>query len=164
MNRSQIFRYENSSRRLRPIGVRDRALVVLGFAGAFRRSELVGLIVEDCAFSKDGLTVTLRRSKTDQDGAGHKIGIPFGANRETCPVRNVQAWLELVDSSTGPLFRSLSRHGRLQPGRLSGVDVARIVKKLADRPDWMLRSTPGIHSGPGTLPVRPSLARRSARL
>src|ERR1700728_843303 len=58
------------------IGARDRALLLLGFAGAFRRSELVGLDIADCAFGKDGLTVTLRRSKTDQDGVGRKIGIP----------------------------------------------------------------------------------------
>jgi site-specific recombinase XerD len=70
------------------IGVRDCALILLGFAGAFRRSELVGLSVDDCAFGKDGLTVTLRRSKTDQAGAGRKIGIPYGSNPETCPVRN----------------------------------------------------------------------------
>jgi site-specific recombinase XerD len=60
------------------IGARDRALILLGFAGAFRRSELVGLDVDDCAFGKDGLTVTLRRSKTDQMGVGRKIGIPYG--------------------------------------------------------------------------------------
>src|SRR5262249_9433403 len=65
------------------IGLRDRALILLGFAGAFRRSELVGLEVEDCAFGKDGLTVTLRRSKTDQEGAGRRIGIPYGANPDT---------------------------------------------------------------------------------
>jgi site-specific recombinase XerC len=59
------------------IGARDRALILLGFAGAFRRSELVGLDLEDCAFGKDGLTVTLRRSKTDQQGVGRKIGIPY---------------------------------------------------------------------------------------
>jgi site-specific recombinase XerC len=76
------------------IGARDRALILLGFAGAFRRSELVGLDIADCAFGKDGLTVTLRRSKTDQDGAGRKIGIPYGSNPETCPVRTIQAWIE----------------------------------------------------------------------
>ena len=69
------------------IGLRDRALVLLGFAGAFRRSELVGLDVEDCAFGKDGLTVTLRRSKTDQMGFGRTVGIPYGSNPGTCPVR-----------------------------------------------------------------------------
>ena len=107
------------------IGARDRALILLGFAGAFRRSELVGLDVADCAFGKDGLTVTLRRSKTDQDGAGRKIGIPYGSNPDTCPVRTIQAWIEHAGIGAGPLFRSINRHGRVQPGRLSGIDVAR---------------------------------------
>ena len=115
------------------IGLRDRALILLGFAGAFRRSELVGLDLEDCAFGKDGLTVTLRRSKTDQQGQGRKIGIPYGSNPGTCPVRILQAWLEQAGVITGPLFLSLSRHRKIQPGRLSGIDVARVVKKLALR-------------------------------
>jgi site-specific recombinase XerD len=115
------------------IGARDRALVLLGFAGAFRRSELVGLDVEDCSFGKDGLTVTLRRSKVDQEAQGRKVGIPYGANPETCPVRVLQAWLEMAGIASGPLFRSLNRHGRVKAGRLSGSDVARVVKKLADR-------------------------------
>jgi integrase len=114
------------------IGVRDRALILLGFAGAFRRAELVGLGVEDCAFGKDGLTVTLRRSKTDQQGAGRKIGIPYGSNPETCPVRIVQSWLEQAGITAGPLFRSINRHGQVQPGRLAGIAVARVVKKLAE--------------------------------
>jgi site-specific recombinase XerD len=115
------------------IGIRDRALVLLGFAGAFRRSELVGLSVDDCAFGKDGLTVTLRRSKTDQAGVGRKVGIPYGSNPETCPVRTMQTWMEQAGISAGPLFRSINRHGQVQPGGLSGIDVARVVKKLAER-------------------------------
>ena len=115
------------------IGARDRALILLGFAGAFRRSELVSLDIEDCTFGKDGLTVTLRRSKTDQDGAGRKIGIPYGSNPETCPVRTIQAWTEQAGIAAGPLFRSINRHGQVQAGRLSPVDVARVVKKLALR-------------------------------
>jgi len=115
------------------IGARDRAIILLGFAGAFRRSELVSLDVEDCAFNRDGLTVTLRRSKTDQDGQGRKIGIPYGSNPESCPVRLVQAWLEHSGITDGPLFRSITRHGRIRDRRLSGTDVARIVKKLAQR-------------------------------
>jgi site-specific recombinase XerD len=115
------------------IGLRDRALILLGFAGAFRRSELIGLDIEDCAFSKDGLTITLRRSKVDQQGVGRKIGVPYGANPETCPVRVLQGWMEQAGISGGPLFRSINRHGQLQPGRLSGLDVARVVKKLAER-------------------------------
>jgi integrase len=115
------------------IGARDRALILLGFAGAFRRSELVGLDVSDCAFGKDGLTVTLRRSKTDQDSAGRKIGIPYGSNPEACPVRTIQAWIETAALSGGALFRSINRHGQVQAARLSGIDVARVVKKLAQR-------------------------------
>ena len=115
------------------IGARDRALILVGFAGAFRRSELVGLNVEDCTFGKDGLTIILHRSKTDQDGAGRKVGIPYGSNPETCPVRVLQTWIEQAGITSGPQFRSISRHGRVQSGRLSGVDVARVVKKLAER-------------------------------
>jgi site-specific recombinase XerD len=115
------------------IGSRDRALILLGFAGAFRRSELVGLNVEDCVFSKDGLTIALRQSKTNQQGAGRKIGIPYGSNPETCPVRTIQAWIEQAGIGAGPLFRSINRHGQVQAGQLSGIDVARVVKKLAVR-------------------------------
>jgi integrase len=115
------------------IGARDRALILLGFAGAFRRSELVGLDVADCAFGKDGLTVTLRRSKTDQEGQGRKVGIPYGANPETCPVRTVQTWIETAALTSGPLFRAVNRHGQVQASGLSGIDVARVVKKLAER-------------------------------
>jgi integrase len=115
------------------IGARDRALILTGFAGAFRRSEVVGLDVKDCTFGKDGLTITLRRCKTDQDGAGRKVGIPYGSNPETCPVRILQAWMEQANITSGPLFRSISRHARVQAGRLSAIDVARVVKKLARR-------------------------------
>jgi site-specific recombinase XerD len=115
------------------IGARDRALVLLGFAGAFRRSELVGLDVEDCSFGRDGLTVTLRRSKIDQAAEGRTIGIPYGSNPETCPVRNVQHWIEAADINASALFRSVNRYGEVQPHRLSGIDVARVTKKLAAR-------------------------------
>jgi integrase len=77
----------------------------------------VGLDIEDCTFGKDGLTVTLRRSKTDQDG----------------PARTIQAWNEQAGITVGSLFRSINRHGHLQAGRLSPVDVALVVKKLALR-------------------------------
>jgi integrase len=115
------------------IGLRDRALLLLGFAGAFRRSELVSLAAEDCTFGRDGLTVLLRRSKTDQEGAGRKVGIPYGSSPETCPVRNLEDWLTQAGVTAGPLFRSINRHGRVQARGLSGIDVARVVKKLAER-------------------------------
>jgi integrase len=115
------------------IGLRDRALILIGFAGAFRRSEVVALDASDLAFGKDGLTVHLRRSKTDQVGEGRKIGIPYGSNPDTCPVRVLQSWLAAAGIAEGPIFRSIDRHGRLCPGRLAAADVARIVKKLALR-------------------------------
>lgn len=71
-------------------GVRDRALLLVGFAGGFRRSELAALAVEDVATEKDGLVVTIRRSKTDQEGQGRKVALPYGSNPETCPVRAYQ--------------------------------------------------------------------------
>ena len=113
------------------IGLRDRALILLGFAGAFRRAEIVSLDVGDLSFNRDGLTVTLRRSKTDQEGQGRKIGIPYGSNPDTCPVRTLQSWLEQAAIAEGSVFRSLNRHGQILPSRLSGLDVARVVKKLA---------------------------------
>ena len=140
------------------IGARDRAMVLLGFAGAFRRSELVGLDVEDCTFGKDGLTVTLRRSKTDQDGVGRKVGIPYGSNPETCPVRTVQAWMEMAGVTSGPLFRSINRHGKLRGGRLSGIDVARVVKKLAVRGGLNPAKYAGhsLRAGHATCPLLPA--------
>jgi hypothetical protein len=62
-----------------------------------------------------------------------EIGIPYGPNPDTCPVRTVQGWLEAAGVIAGPVFRSINRHGQVQADRLSGIDVARVVKKLADR-------------------------------
>jgi site-specific recombinase XerD len=115
------------------IGLRDRALILLGFAGAFRRSEVVALDIGDLDFGRDGLTVTLRRSKTDQEGVGRKIGIPYGANPDTCPVRVMQSWLEAATITSGPVCRPINRHGKVRQSRLAPADVARIVKKLALR-------------------------------
>jgi integrase len=113
------------------LGVRDRALLLLGFAGAFRRSELAALEVEDLAFTEDGLEVTLRRSKTDQEGKGEKKGIPCGSDPATCPVRAVKAWLEAVKLEAGPVFREVTRHGRMKAAALAGRSVARVVKRSA---------------------------------
>jgi site-specific recombinase XerD len=113
------------------LGQRDRALLLLGFAGAFRRSELIGLDRQDLEISRDGITVTLRRSKTDPEGAGRKIGIPYGSRPQTCPVRALMAWLEVSGITAGPLFPPLNRHGQRLPGRLSDRGVARVVKRCA---------------------------------
>ncbi|MEO8179592.1 MAG: site-specific integrase [Deltaproteobacteria bacterium] len=109
-------------------GVRDRALLILGFACAFRRSELVSLNLEDLNFTADGLEVTLRSSKTDQERAGVKIGVPYGGHPGSCPVRSVQAWLRASGIVTGPMFRPIDRHGNVSSQRLSPEAVATVVK------------------------------------
>lgn len=114
------------------LGIRDRALLLVGFAGGFRRSELVALDVEDFEFKREGLVVTIRKSKTDQEGNGRKVGITYGSNCETCPVRSLQLWLEEGAITEGPAFRSVNRHGNVQPGRLSDKAVALIVKRCAE--------------------------------
>ena len=113
------------------LGCRDRALLLVGFAGAFRRSELVGLNHADLEFNSRGLVVTLRRSKTDQEGQGRKIALPYGSTFETCPVRSLQAWLEESGISEGAIFRPITRHGKLEASRLSGFAVSLVVKRYA---------------------------------
>src|SRR6266851_149795 len=113
------------------VGLRDRALLLVGFAGAFRRAELVSLDVTDIEVSAAGLIVTLRRSKTDQEGASRRLGIPFGSSAATCLVRALQAWLETARITDGPVFRPLDRFQRVQSTRLSAERVALIVKRRA---------------------------------
>jgi integrase len=112
-------------------GKRDRALLLLGFAGAFRRAELVALDVTDLTITRDGLVVRVRRGKTDQEGAGREAGIPFGARPATCPVRAVQNWISTAHLTRGPLFHPIDRHGNLRPERLTGQSVALVVKRAA---------------------------------
>lgn len=109
-------------------GHRDRAIVLIGFAGAMRRSEIVSLDVSDLELAKEGLVVMLHRSKTDQTGKGRKIGIPCGQNEQTCPVRCVQRWIAEAKISDGPLFRKINRFGRVEANRLVPYSVALIVK------------------------------------
>jgi len=111
-------------------GIRDSALLLLGFAAAFRRSELVGLNISDLEFVDRGLIVHLRRSKTDQEGLGRKVAIPFGRG-SVCAVRAVKDWLLASGIIVGPLFRPISRHGQIAEARLSGHAVAEIVKARA---------------------------------
>jgi integrase len=108
--------------------VRDRALLLLGFAGGFRRSELVGLDFADIAIVRQGLIVTLQRSKTDQEGAGRKIGIPHGRTQH-CPLAAFTAWLARSAITQGAVFCPVSRYGHLQPVRLSGDAVSEIIRE-----------------------------------
>jgi len=100
-----------------PIGVRDRAMILLGFAGGFRRSELVALEIPDIEWRGAGLRCIVRRSKGDQGGRGEFVDIPYGKSIDTCPVRAVRRWLDMLRLSAGPLFRRLSVAGNLHGSR-----------------------------------------------
>jgi integrase len=153
------------------IGVRDRALLLVGFAGAFRRSEVVSLDVADVTFGGDGLIVQLRRSKTDQEGEGRKVGLPFGSNPLTCPVRALRAWLDVAGIARGPIFRPIDRHANIADTRLTDQSVALIVKRCAKVAglDWekyaghSLRSGRGTRCGRGWPPLRRWRTCRSGR-
>lgn len=108
--------------------VRDRALLLLGFAGGFRRSELVGLDMADIEMVRQGIIITLRHSKTDQEGAGRKIGIPHGRT-QYCPIASVTAWLARSKITQGAVFCPVTRYGHLQPVRLSGDAVSEVIRE-----------------------------------
>jgi site-specific recombinase XerD len=112
-------------------GVRDRALLLLGFAGAFRRSELVALDVADIAETETGLLVTIRRSKTDQDGEGVTIAITRGD--VACPARALREWLDAAGIEAGPILRPINKAGTVSGERLTDRSVANIVKAYAER-------------------------------
>lgn len=116
-------------------GRRDRALLLVGFGAALRRSELASLEVcpRDGAGwieeTTDGLTIHLGASKTDQEGEGAVVGVPHGANVETCPVRAYKAWLAVSGITTGPAFRAIDRHGHMAIEALTDKAVARVIKR-----------------------------------
>lgn len=114
------------------IGVRDRALILLGFASALRRSELAALCAEDITEDKDGLRLWLRRAKNDQEGQGREIGIPYGSNPQTCPVRALMAWKEASGIASGPLFVGM-KHGKISDVAMNNWAIARLLKKYARR-------------------------------
>ena len=111
--------------------VRDRTLLLFGFAAALRRSELVALDVEDVSEDDAGLRLVLRKSKTDQEAEGAIRGLPYGSHPATCPVRAWRRWLAASGIESGPAFRSVDRHGRLGTKRLSDRAVADVVKRRA---------------------------------
>jgi integrase len=114
--------------------LRDKALLLFGWAGAYRRSEIVSFDVADLTWKDDGIIALLRRSKVDQEAAGMEKGIPYANNPATCPVRALRAWVDAAGIKDGPLFRRIRSGGHVTEERLSAAFVATIVKKfLADR-------------------------------
>ncbi len=113
------------------LGVRDRALLLIGFAGAFRRSEVAALAVEHIEHTAEGVKVYLPKSKTDQEGQGRWVGIKRTTNPDTCPVRALNAWLAAAGIESGPVFRNVTRHGRIGQTAITAQVVALVVKRTA---------------------------------
>jgi integrase len=89
------------------------------------------------------LIVSIRRSKTDQEGQGRRLGIPEGTDPATCPIRAIESWLAATKIESGALFRVMNRHGQVLPKRLSGEGVAFVVKRYAKK----LGYDPALFSG-----------------
>ncbi len=125
------------------LGCRDKALLLVGYCGAFRRSELTALVVEDLTWSEDGIAILLRRSKTDQQGQGRAVAIPRGAHRATCPVLALEDWFDAarIDRSAesergAPVFRGVDRHGNVRATPLDPNSIAKIVKRVLKRANY----------------------------
>lgn len=114
-------------------GTRDRAILVLGFGGMFRRSEIAALRLEDVTISGSHMTIQIARSKTDQEGRGKLKHFPLLRDEDLCPLRAVQAWLTQAGLQEGYLFRPIDRWGKLRDRNLSTESIAQIVKQAADR-------------------------------
>jgi integrase len=104
---------------------------LLGFTGAFRRSERVAWDVTDLEETRDGL-VTIRKSKTDQEGQGRRVGIPPGVDEASCPLWALGNWRAAAGIETGALFRVMNRHDQVLPMRLSGEGVGIVVKRYVE--------------------------------
>jgi site-specific recombinase XerD len=114
-------------------GARDRALLLIGFGAALRRSELVALDVDDVQETDEGLRVRVRRSKTDPEARGDEVGVVRGQHPEIDPVRALRGWRSLGALSAGPLFRPVTRQDTVRATRLSPQAVALIVRRAAQR-------------------------------
>ena len=114
-------------------GMRDRALLLLGFAGAMRRSELVALDVAHLKLSDEGFVITIAKSKTDQESEGQTIAIPRVLDSPYCPVQAALDWMALAGIEQDAVFRRVTKGNKLSRNRLTDQSVARIIKRLATR-------------------------------
>lgn len=109
-------------------GKRDRALILIGFGAALRRSELVALDLADLQETDRGLTINIRKSKTDQTAEGRQVAIPRGRTPETCAANALRLWLEASNIAEGAIFRSISRHGKIRE-RMTPQSIALVIKE-----------------------------------
>ena len=108
---------------------RDKSIMLIGFGGGFRRTELISIDNEDLEFVPEGLKITIKRSKTDQFGEGMTKGLPYFANPEYCPVRNLRKWLEISKIKNGPIFRRFAKGSLITNKRLTDQTVVLLIKK-----------------------------------
>lgn len=116
---------------VRPKDIRDRALILLGFVGGFRRSELAALTVADVTDHQDGLYVLVRRSKADQEGRGMAKAVPYGKNTQTCPVRAYEAWMDVSGVTGGRVFRAVRKNGVIWGDGITDQVIADVVRERA---------------------------------
>jgi len=118
-----------------PMRTRDKAILILGFAGALRRVEIADLDIEHLRSVPEGMILTIARSKGDQEGHGREIGIPFTS--KLCAVHAVADWIEISRSETGPLFTRIRRGGNIKPDRLTPRSIGRLVTAAARRAGYV---------------------------
>ncbi len=109
--------------------LRDKTIILIGFGGGFRRTELISIDHEDLEFVTEGLKITIKRSKTDQYGEGMIKGLPFFNNEIYCPVKNLQKWLEISKIKSGPIFRRFTKGLSLTDKRLTDQSVVLLMKQ-----------------------------------
>jgi len=108
---------------------RDKSIILIGFGGGFRRTELISIDREDLEFVPEGLKITIKRSKTDQFGEGMIKGLPYFTDETYCPVKNLEKWLEISNIKTGPIFRRFSKGSLLTDKRLTDQSVVLLMKE-----------------------------------
>ncbi len=109
--------------------LRDKSIILVGFGGGFRRSELISINYEDLEFVKEGVKINIKKSKTDQFGEGMTKGLPYFINEIYCPVSNLKKWLGLSKIKTGAIFRRFSKGLSLTEKRLSDQSVVLLIKE-----------------------------------
>jgi site-specific recombinase XerD len=127
-----------------PTGLRNRALLLLGFTGAFRRSELEALDIEHLTFDEEGLIVSLDQSKTNQLGQAEEKAIFYSPDEALCPIRSLQAWLRVLDRSSGCVFVSLRKNQQLTTRRMTTKYINLITQQYLG--GAILRTHCGLHS------------------
>ena len=108
---------------------RDKSIILVGFGGGFRRTELISIDHEDLEFVPEGLKITIKKSKTDQLGEGMIKALPYFTNENYCPIVNLKNWLEMSKIKSGPIFRRFCKGSSLTNKRLSDQSVVLIIKK-----------------------------------